>query len=201
MGGFRVAITPRMVSEWATTPCWDMRAETSLANSSMADGTHCCLVTCITDTERKIRVQNRDLAVGCSTHRALCDEWDSHQCPLSLLDHDPDPQFPQLSLSHGRRRFHHKVLRGSGFGEGNYLAQTIRSRQNHHNAIEAERDPAVRRGSVLERFQEEAEARARFFFRHAERAENSALHILPVNTYRARSQLCPIQHHVVEIGR
>src|ERR1700674_3911300 len=56
MRGFRVAITPRMVSGWATTPCWDMRAETSLANSSMADHTHCS----ITDTERKIRIQNRD---------------------------------------------------------------------------------------------------------------------------------------------
>src|ERR1700675_2326137 len=56
MRGFRAAITPRMVSEWATTPCWDMRAETSLRNSSMADHTHCS----ITDTERKIRIQNRD---------------------------------------------------------------------------------------------------------------------------------------------
>src|ERR1700681_600631 len=60
MRGIRAAITPRMVSEWATTPCWDMRAETSPANSSMADHTHCCLVTCITDMERKIRIQNRD---------------------------------------------------------------------------------------------------------------------------------------------
>src|ERR1700674_356329 len=56
MHGFRAAITPRMVSEWATTRCWDMQVETSLANSSMADHTHCS----ITDTERKIRIQNRD---------------------------------------------------------------------------------------------------------------------------------------------
>src|SRR5437899_10876429 len=76
MGGFRVAITPRMVSEWATTPCWDMQVETSLANSSMADHTHCCLVTCITDTERKTRIQNRDgpalqLGVPHSSHSAM----------------------------------------------------------------------------------------------------------------------------------
>src|ERR1700682_1441584 len=55
MGVSRAAITPRMVSEWATTPCWDMRAQTSLANSSGADHTRCCLArTSITDTERQI---------------------------------------------------------------------------------------------------------------------------------------------------
>src|ERR1700730_2041273 len=58
MDGIRIAITPRMVSEWATTPCWDMRAQTSLANSSGADHTHCCLArTSITDTERHIRIR------------------------------------------------------------------------------------------------------------------------------------------------
>src|ERR1039458_2548692 len=61
----------------------------------------------------------------------------------------PNPQLPQLALRHRRRCFHHQVLGGGGFGEGNYLAQTIRSRQNHHDAIEAERDPSVRRSPVL----------------------------------------------------
>src|SRR5712691_10646778 len=114
MGGFRVAITPRMVSEWATTPCWDMRAETSLANSSMADHTHCCLATCITDTERKVRIQNRDLAVGCPTHRALCDEWDSllpastsspqSQSPTPVIA-PPPPVLAPPSSGLSRRRF------------------------------------------------------------------------------------------------
>src|SRR3979490_3267320 len=97
MGGFRVAITPRMVSEWATTPCWDMQVETSLANSSMADGTHCFLVrTSITDMERKIRIQNRDppaLQLGASliAHSAMSG---IHCCPRLLLHHNPDPQLP-----------------------------------------------------------------------------------------------------------
>src|SRR3982074_256383 len=52
----QISLTPRMVSEWATTPCWDMRAQTSLASSSGADHTNYCLArTSITDTERQIR--------------------------------------------------------------------------------------------------------------------------------------------------
>jgi hypothetical protein len=55
-----------MVSEWATTPCWDMRAETSLANSFMVDDTHCYLArTSIMDTERKIRDRPEP---GCGQH-------------------------------------------------------------------------------------------------------------------------------------
>src|SRR5437764_10168912 len=55
----------------------------------------------------------------------------------------------------------------------------------------------MRRCAVLECIQEKAKAHARFFFGHAESMENLALDILPMNSDRARSQLCPIQHDIV----
>ena len=45
--------------------------------------------------------------------------------------------------------------------EGNHFAQTLRSGENHDDAIEPERDSAVRGRAVFKRFEEEAESRAR----------------------------------------
>src|ERR1700687_1849464 len=115
MGVFRAAITPRMVSEWATTPCWDMRGETSLANSSMADHTHSYLVTSITDTDPKIKIKNRDRpCAGAPLIAHFCDEWDSllpaptsspqSQSPIRVTA-PPPPGLALPSSSLSRRRF------------------------------------------------------------------------------------------------
>src|ERR1700719_1456002 len=99
-----------------------------------------------------------------------------------LFFYYPNSQLSQLCLRHRRGSLHHQIFCGSGFREGNYLAQTIRSRQNHHDAVEAERNTAMRRRAVFERIQEKAEARARLCFCHSERVKNSTLYILAMNT-------------------
>ena len=43
-------------------------------------------------------------------------------------------------------------------GNGNHVADGSLARQDHHQPVEAERDAAVRRSAVLERFEQEAEA-------------------------------------------
>src|ERR1700723_531633 len=110
---------------------------------------------------------------------------------------DRDPQLAQLLLAHRRGCVHHQIHRSRGFGEGNYFAQTFRTRQNHHDAIEAQRDSSVRRRAVFQCFQKESEARPRFFLRHAQCAEDSTLHILAVNTNRAKAQFGAIEHDVI----
>ena len=81
----------------------------------------------------------------------------------SALQRHPDMQFLQLLLGHRRRRVGHQVDGLGGLGEGNHLAQAGRAGQQHHNAVQAQRNAAVRRRAVLQRVQEEAEARARLF--------------------------------------
>ena len=119
----------------------------------------------------------------------------STQVIPSLLHRDP--QLPQLPLAHRRRRIHHQIHRPRRLGERNHFPQTLRSGQNHHNAVEAQRDASMRRRAILQRFQKKSKTRPRFFFGHAQRAEDSALHILAVNTNRSRPQLRAIQHHVI----
>src|ERR1700683_2141529 len=115
---------------------------------------------------------------------------------ISLL-HYANPEFPQLCGRHRCRRFHHQILSGGSLGEGNYFAQAVRSRENHHNAIKSKRDAAVRRRSIFERLEKKAEAQTRFFVCHPESVKDFALHILPMNTDRSRSKLCPIQDDII----
>ena len=106
-------------------------------------------------------------------------------------------QFLQLRLAHRRRRIHHQIHCARGLGKWNHFAQAVCAGQNHHDAIQSERNSAVRRRAILQRFQKEPEARARLFLRHPESAEYLALNVLAMNTDRARAQLGAIQHHVI----
>src|SRR5690349_8910822 len=63
---------------------------------------------------------------------------------------DANVQFFKLLITDGCRGVGHEVDGLGGFGEGDDFAQAGRSRKQHHDAIEAERDSAVRRGAVLE---------------------------------------------------
>jgi integrase len=78
-------------------------------------------------------------------------------CQLSYARH-ANVQLLQLLLAHRRRRFGHQVDRLRRLREGNYFAQVSRARQQHHDAIQAQRNAAMRRRAVLERVEEESEA-------------------------------------------
>ena len=84
-----------------------------------------------------------------------------------FLPHHPNPQLLQLTLADRRGRVHHQVNCLRGLGEGNHLSQAFRAGQNHHDAVESQRNSAVRRRAVLQRLQEEAEARLLLLRRHA----------------------------------
>jgi aryl-alcohol dehydrogenase-like predicted oxidoreductase len=111
--------------------------------------------------------------------------------------HNPQIQFTQLCVAYRCRRIDHHVDRLRRFGERNHFAQRSRARQNHHNAIEPQRNAPVRWRAVLQCIQKEAEAVPGFFIAHAQRAEYLRLHVLAMDTNRARAQLRAVQHHVI----
>jgi hypothetical protein len=63
----------------------------------------------------------------------------------------------QLLLGYRGGGVGHQVDGFGGFGEGNDFAQAGRAGKQHDDAVEAQRDAAVRRRAVFERVQEEAE--------------------------------------------
>ena len=73
-------------------------------------------------------------------------------------------QLAQLLLSHRRWRVGHQINRLGRLGERDHLAKIGRAGQQHHYAIEPQRNAAVWRRAVLQRIEEESEALARLFF-------------------------------------
>src|SRR5215472_3490255 len=96
-------------------------------------------------------------------------------------------------------RIGHQILRGGSLGEGNDFADALLASKKHHDAVDAERDPAVRRRAVGQRVEKEAEAAAKLFFGQAERFEEPLLNILPVNSNAARAKLVAVQHEVIAL--
>src|SRR5258708_21028769 len=111
--------------------------------------------------------------------------------------HDPQMQLPQLLFAHWRRRIDHQVDRLRRLRKRDHLTEARRTSQNHHDAVEAERNPAMRRRAVLESIKEEPKPLLRLRIRHAQRPEDLGLYILPVNTNGSRTKLRPVQHNVV----
>ena len=110
---------------------------------------------------------------------------DDNECDASLYDStisprpvlqsagirlaDADSQFLQLSFTHRSGRVHHEIDRARSLWEWDDFAQAFRTGQNHHNAIQSERDATMRRRSIFQRLQKESETRARLFIAHAQR--------------------------------
>ena len=102
-----------------------------------------------------------------------------------------DAQLFERLVGDGGRGVAHQVGAARGLGERDHFADGSLARQDHHQAVEPERDAAVRRRAVFQRVQQEAEAAARFFVAEAERGEDLRLHVAAMNTDRARAQLVP----------
>src|SRR5262245_61311260 len=106
-------------------------------------------------------------------------------------------QFLHLLLSRMARSIDHQINGLRRLRERDHLAQALCSSENHHDAIESQRNAAVRRRPVLQRIEEESKPLLRFGVAHTQRAEDLCLYILLVNTNRSRSQLCTVQDDVV----
>ena len=100
---------------------------------------------------------------------------------LALQRH-ANVQFFQLLIGHRGRGVGHKVDGFGGFREGDDFAQAGGAGEEHHDAVEAESDAAVRRGAVFERVEEEAEAGAGFLVADAEGLEDLLLNVFAVNS-------------------
>src|SRR5437867_3143093 len=82
----------------------------------------------------------------------------SYQCTHLILVNHLDVQLIEGLFGHGRRRVGHKVAGLGGLGEGYDLAYAVLPGEEHHNAVYAGSDAAVRRRAVFERGEQVPEA-------------------------------------------
>jgi hypothetical protein len=100
-------------------------------------------------------------------------------------------------LVHGARRVAHQVRARLRLRERDHVADVVGPREVHHEPVEPERDPAVRRRAVAERLEQEAELRVRLGLAHPEQVEDLLLDVLPVDTDRPAADLGAVDDHVV----
>ena len=106
-------------------------------------------------------------------------------------------ELAQLSRVDRRRRVAHQIDGLRRLWERDYLADRRLTRQEGANAIEAERESAVRRRAVLERLEEESEAVLRVLVREPEQAEHLGLRLAVMNTNAAAAELPAVEDHIV----
>ena len=70
-------------------------------------------------------------------------------------------QFAQLLLIHRRRRLCQQALRALRLGEGDHIADGFGAGHHGDNAIQTERQAAVRRRAILQCVEQEAELELR----------------------------------------
>ena len=105
--------------------------------------------------------------------------------------------FSKLLVRDRRRRAGHQALRRGGLRERDHVADRLRACHQRRDAIDAERDAAMRRRAETQRIQQEAELRLGLFRTDAEQLEHRALHLRPVDADRTAADLVAVQHHVV----
>src|SRR3546814_10580502 len=106
-------------------------------------------------------------------------------------------QLTQLLLVDGRWRLRQQALRTLRFREGNDVAYGFSAGHHGYQPIKAEGHAAMRRRSVLQSIEQEAELIARFFRADIQRTEHFALNLGAVNTNRASAHFPTVQNHVV----
>src|SRR5579863_1278614 len=123
-------------------------------------------------------------------------EWNS---PGSFLGLDRNPQFIQLIRLDLAWRFRHHVNRGGCLRERNHVANRLLAGEQHHHAVDTKRDPAMRWRPIRQRVEKKTESPARLFVRQAEGLKHPRLHVLPMNSDAARTQLHAVQHDIVAL--
>src|SRR6186713_1735107 len=109
-------------------------------------------------------------------------------------------QFPQLLLRHRRWRAHQQILRVLRHRERNHLADVRLAGKEHHDAIDAGSEAAVRRGAVAEGRQHAAKALLHFFWSVTRELERPQHHVWTMVTDRAARELDTIADDVVLEG-
>ena len=91
----------------------------------------------------------------------------------------------------------HQVHRLRRLGERDDVPDRLLAAQDGDDAVEPERDAAMRRRPVLERVEEEAEAQPGLLVRDLQQLEDQALQRLVVDPDAAAGDLAAVQHEVV----
>src|SRR3712207_1899651 len=87
------------------------------------------------------------------------------------------PELAQLAVVDRRRRAGHRVRPAGRLRERDGVADRLAAEQDRDDAVDAERDAAVRRRAEAQRVEQEAEARLRFLGTHADQAEHLLLRV------------------------
>src|SRR5262245_11344644 len=111
----------------------------------------------------------------------------------------PDVELPQLPLVDRRGRLRQQVLRALRLRERDDVADRLGSGYQRGEAIETERDPAVRRRAVPEGVEPECELLPRLRLADRERPEDLLLDLGAVDPHRAAADLPAVQHDVVRL--
>src|SRR6185312_16068791 len=100
-----------------------------------------------------------------------------------------DPELTELAPVDRGGRPRERVAARSGLRERDDVADRLAAGEDGHQAVEPERDPAVRRRAVLQRLEQEAEAPIGLLLGHAESLEDLLLDLGLVDTDRAAAEL------------
>src|SRR5215212_3363743 len=108
-----------------------------------------------------------------------------------------DPKLAQLSVIHRRGSPGQRVGAGRGLREGDHVADRLRSVNVRHDPVKAVSDAAVRRGSVAQRLEQEAEAGLGLLLGDAEDLEDGSLDVGTADSDRPPSELDAVPDDVV----
>src|SRR4029078_3188613 len=98
------------------------------------------------------------------------------------------------------RRLGQQALTALSFRKRDHIADRLGARHQRHDAVEPERDSAVRRRTEPQVVQQEAELRARLVLGNAERAEHLLLDVGAMDADRSAADLPAVEHYVVALG-
>src|SRR5262249_55443035 len=71
---------------------------------------------------------------------------------------------------------------------------------NHHHSVQTEGNSAMRRGSVLQRFEEKPKLFAGFILAEAQTFEYPRLYVVPMDSDGSAADFSPIQDKIVRFG-
>jgi hypothetical protein len=109
-------------------------------------------------------------------------------------------KFLQLLGTHAGRRFGQRALRALRLGKRDDIANRIGATQQHDQPVEAERNAAVRRRAILQRFQQEAELRLSLFLADPQQIQNPQLDVATMIANATTADFAPVEHHIVGLG-
>src|SRR5262245_20836408 len=112
---------------------------------------------------------------------------------------DLDPELAEVGGVDGRGGTVHERGRAGRLRERDGVADGFAAVKEDHQPVEAERDAAVGRSAVLERFEQEPELGAQLLGRHSYGPHDRLLDVLPMDADASARELVAIGREIVEL--